>query len=945
MKTRNQNLKFSAIGLALVMSLNVAYCDLFTGLAAWWKFDEGVGTSTADASGNGNTASFYGFSGLPIWTNGIMGNALWFNGQDAHVSALDSPSINPQFLTVAGWFWPQSAAVSNSTSTLIFKSENDSIWIHNDGWVLSLGPDLRPAFAIKNSASPATNIVAQESISLSNWVHIAATYDGSNIVLYVNGAQQGYGTLPGGYTPAHQPLTIAAPNGAPGNYYKGKADDVRLYNRPLSGIEIQRLSQTVINGLVAYYPLDGDAMDVSGNTNNGTLIGPVTFVPGVHGLAAHLNGNSFIQCGSSIGNFGQFDFTIVAWVRTTTGGGLIGKRVGCGAGSFFDLRLNRPGYVNQVLFEVSGSETFAPFVTAPIDLSDGSWHQIAVERQANTLKCFVDSIESLETNTVSIDDVQNNGPLQIGVSGCTGIDGTPAFVGDIDDMRIYNRALSDVEIQQLSQVSIDGLVAYYPFNGDANDASGNGNDGATIGTANFAPGMSGLALQLDGTSFVQCGTNLCNFGQTDFTIVAWVKTTNGGGLICKRVGCTAGSFFDVRINRPQYPNEVLFEVSGNEPYAPFVAAPISLSDGNWHQIAVSRQGTRLKCFVDAVESLETNTPGIDELQNSAPLQIGISSCTGVDGTPNFVGEIDEMRIYDRALSKMEIQLLYQVPNYGLVAYFPFNGDANDASGNGNNGTLVGTVSFVPGVQGSAAHLDGASFIQCSPTLANFGHSNFTIVTWTRTTTGGGLVGKRSDCGAGSFIDVRINRPQYPNQVLFEVSGNEPYAPFVAAPISLSDGAWHQIAVERQATTLKCFVDCIEASETNTAVIDDVQNSAPLQIGISACTGVDGTPAFIGEVDETRIYNRALSPAEIQRLYYRNVLPRLELASGTGPTLTTNGLSLLLHGAIGAGYVIQASSDFNNWQAVQSFVSTNGATFFIDPAATNHSVRVYRAVTH
>lgn len=945
MKARNQNLKLSAIGLALAMSLNLGYCDLLTGLAAWWKFDEGVGSNTADASGNGNTASFYGFSGLPIWTNGVMGKALWFNGQDAHVSAPDSPSINPQFLTVSGWFWPQSAAASNSAAALVFKSENDSIWVHNDGWVLSLGPDLRPAFAIKNSASPAITIVAQASISLSNWVHIAATYDGSNIVLYVNGAQQGYGTLPGGYTPAHQPLTIAAPNGAPGNYYNGKADDIRLYSRPLSSVEIQRLSQSVTQGLVAYYPLDGDALDGSGNTNNGTLFGSVTFVPGVHGMAAHLNGTGFIQCGSSIGNFGQSDFTITAWVRTTTGGGLIGKRVGCGAGSFFDLRLNRTGYENQVLFEVSGSETLAPFVTAPIDLPDEGWHQITVERHANTLKCFVDSIESPETNTLSIDDVQNNGPLQIGVSGCTGIDGTPAFVGDIDDMRIYNRALSDAEVQQLSQVSLDGLMAYYPFNGDANDASGNGNDGATIGTAKFSPGINGLALELDGTSFVQCGTNLGNFGQTDFTVVAWVKTTTGGGLISKRVGCGAGSFFDVRINRPEYPNEVLFEVSGSEPHAPFVAAPISLSDGNWHQIALSRQGTTLKCFVDAVESLETNTPTIDELQNSAPLQIGISSCTGADGTPSFVGEIDEMRIYDRALSKMEIQLLYQVPANGLVAYFPFNGDANDASGNSNNGTLVGNVSFVPGVQGSAAHLNGTSFIQCSPTLGNFGQSNFTIVTWTRTTTGGGVVEKRSGCGPGSFLDVRINRPQYPNQVLVEVSGNEPYAPFVAAPISLSDGAWHQVAVERQGTTLKCLVDCIEASETNTTVIDNLQNDVPLQIGISACNGVDGTPAFVGEVDETRIYNRALSSAEIQRLYYRNVQPKLELAGGTSPTLTTNGVNLLLRGAIGAGYVIQASSDFNTWQTIQSFVSTNGATFLIDPTVTNHSMRVYRAVTH
>src|ERR1044071_4561889 len=55
------------------------------------------------------------------------------------------------------------------------------------------------------------------------------------------------------------------------------------------------------------------------------------------------------------------------------------------------------------------------------------------------------------------------------------------FTGNIDDVRIYNHALSDSEVQQLYQISqvpfSDGLVAYYPFNGNANDASGHGHNG------------------------------------------------------------------------------------------------------------------------------------------------------------------------------------------------------------------------------------------------------------------------------------------------------------------------------------------------------------------------------------------------------------------------------------------------------------------------------------
>jgi hypothetical protein len=202
-------------------------------------------------------------------------------------------------------------------------------------------------------------------------------------------------------------------------------------------------------GLLAYYPLDGDANDASGNGNIGTLGQGVTFVQGVQNQAAHFNGTNYIDFGPALGNFGQSDFTISAWVRTGSGGGVIAKRAGCGGGPFLDVRLMPSAPTNQVLFEASGTEASSPYVSIPINLFDAQWHQIVVERQSTNLSCFVDELVSAQTTTAQEDDLQNGAQFQLGTSPCAGLDSTPRFTGEIDEVRIYSRALSATEIQQL----------------------------------------------------------------------------------------------------------------------------------------------------------------------------------------------------------------------------------------------------------------------------------------------------------------------------------------------------------------------------------------------------------------------------------------------------------------------------------------------------------------
>ena len=102
----------------------------------------------------------------------------------------------------------------------------------------------------------------------------------------------------------------------------------------------------------------------------------------------------------------------------------------------------------------------------------------------------------------------------------------------MDDIKIYNTTLSSAEVNKLYQSEKDGLVAYYPFNGNASDESGNGYDGTEFG--GVAPttdrfGNADSAYSFDGVDdFVTIPSAPFNFSsQSALTVSAWVKNFTG----------------------------------------------------------------------------------------------------------------------------------------------------------------------------------------------------------------------------------------------------------------------------------------------------------------------------------------------------------------------------------------------------------------------------------
>jgi len=225
----------------------------------------------------------------------------------------------------------------------------------------------------------------------------------------------------------------------------------------------------------------------------------------------------------------------------------------------------------------------------------------------------------------------------------------------------------------------DDLVAYYPFSGNANDESGNGNHGTVSGAQLTKDRFDNdnSAYYFDGVDDSIIFSGMINtdiFTKNDFTIAFYFNlppTAEFLSFISKRDACVAGKFFDLRgysdgsIGIETYGG---LEICENE--------PCGLSFGNstsdtWHFLAVTRQSCTITTYFDGVLVGTLTTSEIFDFSNNSSFGISNSPCigklyipTGIT-TKSFHGVIDELQVYKRALSFMEITSIYK-PNCEII---------------------------------------------------------------------------------------------------------------------------------------------------------------------------------------------------------------------------------------------------------------------------------------
>lgn len=201
------------------------------GLMAAWGFNEGSGTSAADASGNNNTATLLGG---PAWAAGKYGNALSFDQVNDYLTVPDSPSLNfsGSALTLSMWINP--ASITGDSVVL------GKFW--NANWAspyYQYGIELwggRPQLLIGTSSGLAS-VGMDSPLAMNQWTHLAIVFNGLTAQFYVNSTLVTSKSLSVAITARGMQLRMGADAGTD-QFYKGLLDNVRIYNRALTGTEV-----------------------------------------------------------------------------------------------------------------------------------------------------------------------------------------------------------------------------------------------------------------------------------------------------------------------------------------------------------------------------------------------------------------------------------------------------------------------------------------------------------------------------------------------------------------------------------------------------------------------------------------------------------------------------------------------------------------------------------
>ncbi|MCC6761834.1 MAG: LamG domain-containing protein [Chitinophagaceae bacterium] len=430
-------------------------------------------------------------------------------------------------------------------------------------------------------------------------------------------------------------------------------------------------AQVPTNGLVAYYPFNGNANDESGNSKHGTGNNVVSVVDrfGVAGKAYQFDGTSWI----SVADHPDFDFTssltFSLWVWFDQHNPPYGYRL---------IDKQTPGSPDGYTFDTQGdgSGSNMRFCPGPCEVNGVAksfiptqqWVNLSVTYNSGIARFYVNG-RFVHEGHVSATIPINEFPLTFGKTAINSESYAEYnFKGRLDDIRIYNRALASDEITQLynSEVPVidlrNGLLAHYPMDGNTNDVSGNMNHGVLKGPkpSRDKAGEFGKAYSFDGIDDeIYVDPSKLPSSMSAITISGWFKpkaysVTNSNWIpILERSNGTENGMFVLALSES---NNALYANLQDKFY--YAIKPNNVQLNEWHFIAVSISQDKQFFFLDG-EFYGVTGVTQNQYDPNQPLIIGR---TPAGNNEIYNGDLDEIRIYNRALSFTEIELLYRRGN-------------------------------------------------------------------------------------------------------------------------------------------------------------------------------------------------------------------------------------------------------------------------------------------
>lgn len=615
------------------------------GLVGSWSFNEGGGTTAADLSGRGNTGTLNG----PVWTAaGKYGGALTFDGVNDTVTVPDSASLDLATAgTLTAWVRPttlgawRQAILKERAGGLTYALYATGQTGNRPNGTASIGGGDR-------------GVDAPAGLTANTWAHLALTYDGATMRLYVNGAQVATRAQTGAMATSNNPLRIGG-NSIWGEYFAGQIDEARVYDRALTAAEI--VTDSASGGIPDTVP---PTVPGSVTATGGVTSATVTWAASTDNVATP----TYEVHRSQVSGFSPVDATRIATGLATTSY----TDTPPAAGTYFYRVVasdgpNRSAASAQASAVITG-DTAAPSVPGGVAVT------------VNGTSATVSWAAASDNVGVTEYQVQRTGPggsdvatfapapLTATTLSQTGLAvGTYGYTVRARDAAGNWSAFSappGTGTVTGGPVAVAGQVGAWSFNegtgGTVADSSGQNNTGTVQGATWTTAGRYGGALTFDGTNDYVTVPDANSLDlTTGMTMTAWVRPT------------TLGAWRQVLLK--ERPNGLTYAMyatggSGNRPNGQAsiggvdreVGGTAAIAANAWTHLAVSYDGSTMRIYVNGTQVATRAQTGAAATSSNA-LKIGGNAIWG----EWFAGQIDEVRVFNRALTAAEVGTVRDTP--------------------------------------------------------------------------------------------------------------------------------------------------------------------------------------------------------------------------------------------------------------------------------------------
>ncbi len=711
--------------------------DAFSnGLVGRWMMDETVadgcvgGTNdSCDASGSNLDAAWA--NDTTTSTTSKYGRSTDYDGTNDSAAVSDNNVLsanNTNFFTVAAWIYPD----ANSGTQDVISKGNTS----NFEWALGGSGSTAQAVVYDSAGSVIGQATASSSFSTGVWQHFVMTIDltKSTINLYKNGALVGTGTISGTYTNGTANARFGE-RADGSNDYDGKIDDVRIYNRLLSGGEISGLYNFAPSP-VGYWKFDEatgtSVADSSGYNHAATITdgGAVTggWDVGKFGGTYNMRGND----DADVVDMTDFDLgtrnTVSFWVNFFDLGGTGGANDAVVGGNSTAADSGYMFYADNS--DIYSRQALASGVSVTASFTSGTWYHISVVRDGTSIKFYRDGNQLGATQTYGSDNAFTMKSLTNFAVGAASF----PLEGKIDELRVYNYARNATQV-------IEDMNAGHPAGGSPigtetlywkfseaygttahDEATSTTTNGTLTNIASPATSTSGWnltgkidgAVTFDGSndqitiatasdsevdfngseSFSACAwtfvTTMPSTNEKDAIITKWdeTSTTRGYRLVVTNDDADTTGNFSADIYDESADQTI--SVSGTND---------SVSTSTWYHVCMTFNGGTggaagdLVLYVNGINkgsnSANGSFAGLEDV--TADFTVGDYDATdAVAANTAFTGKIDEVEVFAGALTTDQVLIVY---NANASSNFAVGTEESSQSVDGSGNPPVVWLSF------------------------------------------------------------------------------------------------------------------------------------------------------------------------------------------------------------------------------------------------------------